>query len=319
MRAKDLKNLLDQLTTLLDAGVPIRQALAGLSRGSHGPVAGLASRLDAALGEGDTLARALGRPPPALPPELIAVVEAGEVSGKLPTVLRRLGDELERRRQLRGALLRRSAYPLLVVLLAMTAGPLPILVLDGLLAYLVAVAQLFLPLALLGASGVVVWRVTSRIPGIRRAVEAALVAVPWLGPTVFRLALGRTLSLLGVLLEAGLGLRQALDLTADTTRFERLSFGFREAGAALERGADFSESLHSVKDVPPAHRMAIASGETAGALDQALQRVGQELVDGAWHGIEVAARVLPVVAYIAAGIIVFLHALSVFTAAGLAR
>ena len=120
-----------QLATLLDAGLPLEQALSALIEQSENEairqvMAGVRTEV---LG-GQTFAKALGRYEAVFPELYRALVTAGEASGELGRVMQRLADYTDSRQVLRQKVVLAFVYPAIVTLVAL-------LVVAGLLVYVV--------------------------------------------------------------------------------------------------------------------------------------------------------------------------------------
>ena len=120
-----------QLATLLDAGLPLEQALSALIEQSedesvHQILAGVRSELLS----GHTLAQAMGQYTSVFPDIYRALIKAGEASGELGHVMMRLADYTESRQVLRQKVVLAFVYPAIVTVVALC-------VVFGLLIYVV--------------------------------------------------------------------------------------------------------------------------------------------------------------------------------------
>src|SRR5262249_54651054 len=87
-KSRDVSLLLRQLALLLGAGLTLANALATLSDDANAAVAGFARDLRAAISSGESFAQALERHAAIIDPGYVAMVRAGEASGRLEGVLR---------------------------------------------------------------------------------------------------------------------------------------------------------------------------------------------------------------------------------------
>lgn len=313
MRLARTRLFLTEMATLLQSGVPMRRSLEMLASGRSRALSALASSVLSRLGSGDSFADALRRDGSIGVPEYVAVIEAGERAGKLPELLHRLVGEIDRRVEVRNGLLMRSAYPVGVMVLATFLVPVGVFMREGTAAYLRGVARSLVPMLLLGAAAVVLWLNPGLLRRTLAPVEGVVAAIPGLGKALVRFSLGKSLSLLGLLLESGLGLNEAFELTAGASVWRRHRLGFRNASRAVSQGATFSESMTELADLPPSQRLTIATGEESGTFDRALQTCGRELLDQSWRRIDILVRVvLPILIYLIAGYMVLQYALSTF-------
>ncbi|MGB7540521.1 MAG: type II secretion system F family protein, partial [Burkholderiales bacterium] len=119
LSAADLALLMRQFATLARAGLPVEACLNVLieqteSTRVRAVLAGVRGRVL----EGQSLSRSLAAFPEAFPEMHLAMVEAGEQSGRLEEVLDRLADYSENRETLRQKVLLAFIYPALVTIVA---------------------------------------------------------------------------------------------------------------------------------------------------------------------------------------------------------
>jgi type II secretory pathway component PulF len=271
VRLAAYRSFLDQLATLLQSGLPILEALTMLEAGPDRQIGETAGRVLRRLGKGGGAGEAMAALPLDFPPAHAALVAAAEKAGAVPNALGRLRDEVDRRIAAWRALLARSAYPVLLLILTVILVPLYLFFQGKSGTYLAIQAAVFLPV---GAGAALAY--AYRGPAARFARR-----LPLLSGALRRAALGESLSLLGLLVEAGIGVREALEITAKAARAPELASGLRQAARSLEAGRNLSEALSALSDIPKLERGTIASGERAGAMDRALQSAGASLSESA--------------------------------------
>lgn len=315
MRTADTRSLLYELGTLYKSGVPVRQSFESLEDSPHGRISRLARRLGGHVDKGATLAEAF-RKEEALPPDFIAVIEAGERSGKVTELLFKLVEEFDTRLQMRRRLLISMAYPSVIFVLAILLPPLYKLVLGDFKGYLGKVLGVLIPVALIVALYVVLVRLFRYSRPARRLLEGPLLLTPGLGRIWLTLALGRSLGLFGLLIESGLSLRDSFELVKQTAFFSRLEDGFGDAARFLEKGSSLTESMACLQDIPSSQMQGIRTGEESGTMDEAFQHAGQQLVEAAWSRLDAALKILPVLVYLLVGYFVFLEMSRVLTLGG---
>ena len=119
-----LAMLTGQLATLLGAGIPLLQSLVALTdQVENDRLRNVVGKLRERVNEGTPLADAMGEYPQIFDHLYCSMVRAGEASGKLDLVLRRLADYVESRMELRNKLINAMIYPvLMLVASAVVAG-----------------------------------------------------------------------------------------------------------------------------------------------------------------------------------------------------
>lgn len=285
-----------QLATLVQAGLPLDEALAALAEGAEGRIRRITLALRARVMEGDALAQALAEFPGSFDALYRASVAAGEQSGRLAPVLLRLAQHLEARDALRRRLIGALAYPLLLLVVAT-------LVVTGLMLYVVPevtgvflrtgqtlpwptrllmalsdlltghpLVTLLLPAALL-ASGVMLWRREA----IRQWRDRQWLRLPLLGRLLLAMEsarFARTLALLGA---AAVPLLDALKLAGDTVQNRVLRSALGGVAARVREGTPLARALAQSGRFPPVATRLIASGERAGRLDTMLDEAADQL------------------------------------------
>ncbi|MBI4585290.1 MAG: type II secretion system F family protein [Planctomycetes bacterium] len=313
MWLSDARLFLSELAVFLESGVPIRDALQELAAGPRRAVARLSKELLSRLAAGTSLAEGLRQASGALSPDLVAVIEAGERSGKLPLLLRRMASEVERRLEAQKTLILRAAYPLAILFLLAWLAPLFLLVEGRAGAYLLLETSLFIPAGLVAGGGWWLFHKAKQNAALRWKLADWLRQMPVFGSALYRLSLGRSLSLLGLLLESGLSFRDALPLVARASAFHPLAEDFRRLEASLAEGRSFAEGLGLVRGLPGPQRLGIANGERTGTLDRALEEAGERLSEAAWRKVMAVVWALPVAVYLIAGAAILLVMLNLIS------
>jgi len=271
VRLAAYRSYLDQLATLLQSGMPILEAHALLEGGPDRQVGEAAGRILRRLQKGAALGEAMAATPADFPRAHSALVTAAEKAGAVPAALGRLRDEVDRRIAAWRTLAARSAYPVFLLVLATLLIPLYLFFQGKTGTYLAIQAAVFLP-----AAGAAALAYRFRGPAARAARS-----LPLLSAALKQAALGESLSLLGLLVEAGIGVREALGITAEAARDPELAGGLRQAARSLDAGRNLAEALSGLPGLPRVAHGTIASGEQAGAMDRALQSAGAALSESA--------------------------------------
>jgi len=281
-----------ELATLLDAGVALDLALAGMeAQAASATLREVLGGLREGLRGGASLAAAMAQWPASFPQHYREVVDGGERAGALPAVLEHLADYLDARRALRQRVQLALLYPAIVTTVAL-------LVTAGLLAWVVPqVVEVYrgtgqaLPLptrVLIGASdllrsgwplllaalagGALAVRAAWVLPSWRLRLDRALLRVPALAPMLRAADTARLAWTLSVLLRGGVPLLAALDTAAGTLANRALGEAVRAAAERVRDGASLSAALAEGRAYPPALVHLCASGEASGRLDTMLAR-----------------------------------------------
>src|SRR5262245_39458351 len=117
-KQRDVTIFLRQLALLIGAGLTLEAALQTLGNDSGKALAAFASAIRASISSGDSFAEAMGRHSAVLGPAYVAMVRAGEASGRLEPVLRAIVEDRTRRELLADRVNSAIRYPLFLVVAA---------------------------------------------------------------------------------------------------------------------------------------------------------------------------------------------------------
>ena len=292
---KDLSVATRQLSTLVGAGLPITQALQGLSEQAPSfvlkkTIVDIREKVE----EGSSLARALSAYPRTFPRLYTNMVASGEASGSLDTVLDNLADHLEAQLQLRRKVTSALFYPILMFCFCS-------LVVMGLLAFVVPnIVDIFtkqgavlpLPTRILMAisslvtswwylfilSGVLIFylfRVYYSKPEGRAKVDGIILRMPLIGGLYVKIATARIARTLGTLLASGVGLLAALDIVRNLVGNVHIRKTLEEAGEGVREGRSLAKELARDSVLPSMLCQMVAVGEQSGELEPMLLKAGK--------------------------------------------
>ncbi|QOU05779.1 type II secretion system inner membrane protein GspF [Pseudomonas sp. OVF7] len=296
LSAGDLALLTLQLSTLVQAGLPLGLALQAVAQQSQKRrVSNLLAQIRERVMEGHSLAAALGAFPRAFPDVFRATVAAGERSGHLGHVLEQLATYTEARQASRQKIQLALVYPALlmfaciaivgfllgyvvpdVVNIFVDSGqPLPwltqamIVVSNGLRTY---------GLVLLGvlASIAMALRWSLRQPRGRWRWHCLALHLPLLGSVFRAMEAARFASTLAILGKSAVPLVDALEIAAAVIGNVTIRARMSDVARSVREGGTLTRGLEAGGDIPPLMLHMIASGERAGELDAMLARAAEQ-------------------------------------------
>ena len=283
---------LHELAAVLEAGLPVHEALAHLRAGvsEHSFYGRLVAALHAEVSRGMPLSQTMELRPAEFPESLVGMVRAGEESGSLATVLREAAVALTEAHVLRESLRSALAYPIFLLgatalsVLIMTVFvlpvfaallrdlgaqlPLPTRILLGLSD--VVLAQPYLVVAIIAAVCLAAVLLL-RIPSLRRYGDAVLLRVPVLGMFVKLAEWQMILRTLALLLRSGIRLDRAVGLVRSVTGNRALAHRLMRMQQSLVEGRTFAQIVLHEPYLPSLLRGMLAAGEAAGDLERLLQ------------------------------------------------
>lgn len=296
LSSKDLALFTRQLATLAEVA-PLEEALRTLTRQSEAESARVViGDVHAGLLEGRRLADAMARQPESFPPLYRAMVAAGETTGSLTTILARLADLLERQAEVRGKLIAALAYPIVLAVVAIgVVAALMIFVVPRVVEQFTDVGQQlpFLTraviaissfaanwwwlVALLIAAASFGWVTAMRRPAFKARVDGRLLRLPLFGRLLRDLYAARFARTLSTMVSSRLPLVEGLKLTVPTIRNAALAGATANIVDQVRAGGSLSTALRDAGVFPPLLVYMTASGESAGRLEQMLERAADYL------------------------------------------
>lgn len=282
-----------QLAVMLDAGLPLVQAVRSLADQTTNQILQESLQiLVRDLENGYKLSDAVRKHPKIFNHVFVAVVSAGEASGKLDIALNLLADELERDYAFRSRVFGAMLYPLFVVAAMIVVAIIMVTRIVPALESVFKEANVDLPwttrtvvaitnslinywyIYIIGAAVGIYFLIQylSTADG-RRNFNNLLFRVPVMGSLFINLEMSRLTRILGIMVQAGVPIIQALDSVALVMD----SIIYREALVSVarnvERGAPISQTLAKFPEFPPTVTEMIAAGEKTGKLEQVLYKL----------------------------------------------
>jgi general secretion pathway protein F len=288
--------MLRQLATLLEAGLPLEQALAVLiEQGDNPAMRQVIAALRSEVLAGNTLARAMEKHKDTFPDIHRALINAGEASGELDTVMDKLASYSEAQQALQQKIGLAMVYPAIVITVA-------VLVVGGLLIFVVPpVVEVFqqtrqaLPIltraliavsdfltatwlyliAIFVAGGFAAQRALQQ-EALRYQFHLKLLGLPIVGKLIRGSNTARMASTLSILVGSGVGLLTALTAACGVLTNLPMRRALEDAAMKVREGVTLSRALAASGLFPPVLVHLIASGEQSGRLDIMLDRVAKQ-------------------------------------------
>lgn len=301
-----------QLATLLGAGVPIYEALMTLLRQRPPrPLRESLTTVSASVLQGASLSRAMSACPRHFTGFHLAMVAAGERSGDLVLVLRRLAEHLEEEQTFQRQIKRELFSSKLTMAFALLFWPIVLARFQGspvALALVGLLPLLFFGLLLLLGS------VLPRLSGRSALWEDRLISkIPVLGRTarlIWQTHFARNLSFL---YHAGVSLPEAVRWSCDASGNLYLAGRVRACASRLDRGEGLAGALESVGLLDPVLVTLLKTGELTGSFEAVLDKAAEhfrQMTDVALHQLKVS---LGVAATLSVGLCVALILIGFYT------
>jgi type II secretory pathway component PulF len=293
--AMQLATSMRELVTLLGAGIPLLDALKTVAQqqrsGFRMALLQLRERVSAGVG----MAEAMAEQPAVFDSLCVHMVEVGENTGTLESVLDQWAEFKERSMALKDRVLTALMYPafvfavgLIVTLFLMTyvipmllenlldAGrelPWPTRLVKGISDLLVS-HGLFVGLLIGGL--VIVAGTAVRTTLGKRAWHWALLRLPLVGPMSQKQAIARISMVIATLMKSGIEFVRAMEITARSTTNVLLREALEQSSRDVGAGQDIGRSLDRTAVFPPMAVQIFSVGQEAGRLEEMLERLAAD-------------------------------------------
>jgi type IV pilus assembly protein PilC len=304
VKTRDVVIFTRQFATMINAGLPLVQALDILAQQTENKVLAETTRqVVYDVESGQTLADALRKHPKAFSDLYVNMVAAGEAGGILDTILQRLAEFLEKNdaiiRKVKGAMV----YPGVIMSVAVIAVAVLLIFVIPTFQTMFASVQLELPLPtrivigmshlltsywwlILGVIGLTIFGIARyyKTPGGRLQIDSLMLKMPVLGDVLRKSAVSRFTRTLGTLVSSGVSILDGLEITARTAGNMVIHNAVMESRQSIAGGDTIAAPLQRSKVFPPMVISMIAVGEQTGGLDEMLSKIADfydEEVDAA--------------------------------------
>ena len=293
---KDIVIFTRQLSTLIDADMPLAEGLRTLARQFEKPaLRKILSDIAEAVEGGSALSAALAAHPKLFSSFYVKLVQSGEISGKLHETLLYLADHLERSQDINSKIKGALAYPAFVVFaLIVVTSIMVVYVLPQLLAIFKDVgandlplttrtliwvttfvnAYLYYLLALIFGSIFLGWRYIKTAEG-KAVFDNFKVNMPALGTVVRNLYLARISESLSTLIKSGIPILDGIHITSDLVGNANYQKILLDAEESVRGGGNISDVFGKYKEIPSLMSSMVAIGEKTGKLDFMLEHIAK--------------------------------------------
>lgn len=292
VKTKDIAIFCRQFYTMLNSGISIIQCLDILRQQfDNKKLRGIISEVYELVQKGASLSDSMRQYRSTFPELLINMVDAGEASGNLDTILGRMAEHYEKDTRLRRKIAGAMVYP--IVLLSVT-----VLVVIFLLTFVLptfiqmfestGVELPFMTRLLLGTSGfirgywyLVLSGLVLLIFWLRHLIksdsgmyffDSLKLKLPILSPVMIRIATTRFTRTLSTLLISGIPLMNGMEITSRVVGNKVIEKAILSVREDVRKGYDLAGPIKRSRQFPPMVDSMIKIGEESGSLDDALRR-----------------------------------------------
>lgn len=294
VKDKDIVVFTRQFATMIDAGLPLVQALDILSTQVENKVlSNTLAQVKVDVESGATYADALKKHPRVFSELYVNMVAAGEAGGILDTILNRLASYIEKAMKLKKKVKGAMVYPAVVTSIAVlviavimifvvptfskmfaTLGgtlPLPTQIIISMSNFIAGIGGLIV-FGLIVASVIFIAQVRRTEKG-KYIIDRLLLKLPIFGTLLNKVAVAKFTRTLGTLVSSGVPILDGLEITAKTSGNKVIEYAIMDVRKGVVGGKTLAEPITKLKVFPPMVTHMIAVGESTGALDAMLAKI----------------------------------------------
>src|SRR5579871_6734382 len=292
-RRKDVLFFTQELSTLLNAGVPVDRALSiAAELTERTQFRSLILDVVRVLKGGKSLADSLATHPSHFSELYINMVRAGEASGSLAQIFERLSEFERTRDDLRGYIISSLIYPALLTLVGIASIftllnfvvprfalifsdprmkiPTPtLLLLDA----SKLVQDWWLPVAGIVVAAIIAFQTYVRTTPGRLWWDSTRLRIPLLGDALRKAETARFARAMGTLVQASVPLVQSIGIARGILNNRRIAGSLEAVAQGVKRGEGISTPLRRAGEFPPLASHLLSVGEETGRLDAMFNRM----------------------------------------------
>ncbi|MEA2011656.1 MAG: type II secretion system F family protein [Verrucomicrobiota bacterium] len=310
LKQKDLTLFTRQLSTLLEAGLPLVRGLRTLEKqaGKNPVLKDILGEICASVEGGSTFSESLKAHKKSFTKLYVNMIHAGEASGALDEVLTRLAEFMEKSARLKGKIKAALTYPVAVLCIAgvITSGLMIFIVpkfakifndmlagepLPGLTQFVMSISDFMKNQYLILFGGIFAFVVTFKMIKKTKsgsfAFDFILIKTPPFSGLVVKASVATFARTLSTLMNAGVSILEALQIVSNTSGNQVVADAVMVVHDAVKEGEGLAEPLESTKVFPGMVVSMVEVGEETGALPEMLARIAdtyEEEVDNAVDG-----------------------------------
>ncbi|MCL2760967.1 MAG: type II secretion system F family protein [Desulfuromonadales bacterium] len=297
VKQKDIVVFTRQLSTMIDAGMPLIQCFDILANQQEKKTfKEILTDVKGSIEGGSTISEGLARHPKVFDELYVNLVNAGEAGGILDTIMGRLAAYIEKAQKLKKRVKGAMTYPATVMGIAF-------IVVAVILIFVIPVfAKMFkdfgaalpaptqfvinlsnfivghhgLNLAIIGAVLFGIYFVLKKYyatAGGRRAIDALFLKIPVVGPLIRKVAVAKFTRTLGTMMSSGVSIMDGMEIVAKTAGNKVIEEAIYKVRQAISEGQTVAKPLEESKVFPPMVVQMIAVGEASGAMDVMLNKI----------------------------------------------
>ncbi|HEX9153582.1 MAG TPA: type II secretion system F family protein [Candidatus Saccharimonadales bacterium] len=327
VKTKDKVLFSRQLSTLINAGLPLVQSLRSVANQTTSkPFKVVISKVIADVEAGSTLSTAMAKHPDVFNQVYISLIAAGEASGTLDKALERLAMQQEKDaeiiRKVRGAMV----YPIIVIIVMLiVVGFMIVKVLPQVEELYQGIPGASLPLItniMLAISGFIIgfWWIVLIVIGLaiffttrwartfggKRVIDKLKMKAWPIGPLFTKMYMARFARTGTTLISSGVPLIQMLEITAASVNNVHVESSIKKAAEKVKGGKSLSDSLQNDPNFLELVPNMLRIGEQSGSIEQMLAKTAEYYEKEVDDQIKSISTIIEPVLMVILGIVAFI-------------
>jgi len=333
IKPMDIAIFTRQLATMMKSGVPLLQSFDIIIEGlDNANMTKLVQSVKADVGSGNSLATSLRKHPQYFDDLYCNLVDSGEQSGALETLLDRVATYKEKTEALKAKIKKAMNYPIAVVLVAVIVSAILLIKvvpqfqevfanfgaeLPAFTLFVIGISEALqehglIVLAVIIGAAFLFRHALMKSEKLRNSVDRGLLKMPVVGDIIYKAAVARFGRTLATTFSAGVPLVDALDSVAGATGNVVFRNAVMRVKTEVTGGTQLNIAMRSTEVFPSMALQMTAIGEESGALDEMLDKVATHYeaeVDNAVDGLTALMEplIMAVLGVLVGGLIIAMY------------
>ncbi len=333
IKPMDIALFTRQMATMMKAGVPLLQSFDIIGEGFENPnMRKLIDEVKQDVAAGNSFAASLRKRPRYFDELYCNLVDAGEQSGSLESLLDRIATYKEKTEALKAKIKKAMNYPIAVIVVAIIVSAILLIKvvpqfqdvfanfgaeLPAFTLFVIGISELLqewwlIVMAGLVAGGFALRELHRRSQAFRDNLDRTVLKAPIFGDILYKSAVARYARTLATTFAAGVPLVDALDSVAGATGNVVFKTAVNKIKADVSSGMQLNFSMRTTGTFPAMAIQMTAIGEESGALDEMLDKVAsfyEAEVDNAVDGLTALMEplIMSVLGVLVGGLIIAMY------------
>lgn len=325
IKPKDIAVFTRQMATMMKAGVPLVQSFEIVMEGAeHEKLKELIGQIHEEVAAGNSFGSALRKHPKYFDNLYCSLIEAGENSGALDTLLDRVATYKEKTEALKAKIKKAMTYPIAVIVVMIIVSAILLIKVIPVFAetfqdfgselpaftqFVMDISEFvqqwwLLALAVLIGVGYAFKTARVRSPKFSDAVDKAVLKIPAIGPILHNAVIARYARTLATTFSAGVPLVEALGSVAGASGNAVYRDAILQVRDDVTTGLTMHVAMKSSGMFPTLILQLTSIGEEAGALDEMMEKAADHYEDAVDHAVDNLTALLEPIIMSVLGVVV---------------